>query len=1286
MHALGTRSGRRPRQGSAFLFLLLSWTPAAGQAPQQGVPGGALQIIGQDGAVAGACPLKHTEVRADIAGFVGRTTVRQIFHNPTDRKIEAVYVFPLPRDAAVDSMVMTVGDRRVLGQIKPRDEAREIYEAARQAGRVAGLLDQERPNIFTQSVANIEPGVEVVIEIAYVETLRYEEGRFEWVFPMVVGPRYIPGGGSARAPMTKGQDTPQVPDASKITPPVTPEGTRAGHDISLRVSIDGGSVEMAPFDVESELHEIVTTPARCPGCVMVELKDRAEIPTRDFVLRYRIGSEDIGDSVLMHRDDRGEFMTLILQPPRRVVPEQLVNRELVFVLDTSGSMSGFPIEKARETMSKLIDTMQEGDTFNVITFAGQTRILWPEPRPNTPENRAEAQALLAKQKGGGGTEMMKAIEAALKPTERADHKGSLNGVGGGDIEGVMASVVAALPNMYPRGQRVRVLVEWTRYEIDEQADRTWLLLPDGERVAATRFRIESGGITCRTGETLLLEGTWRRDGDSALLDVESARFASAAEKTRPWLAPAHLRHWVGDGSSVRVLIPATQVRPVLQDGAAPGVVDLPIGKDAIRAEILHWELREGSFQPRPGQWVELRGAWMKRNGDERAFVVDRAVWPLRPSATSGEFLPPGVRCVEETAEILYEPADSERPYDRRIAADSPGGGPPVSEPLTVEGRWSSDRPVTAMSASGTSEQYLLSNDGTVALAVTTLRADLRKPEDGQYVRLTGRVAMTAVGSVLQAEDVEPLPVERVASYTPDELATTPAEGRVVRLLVPASRCVAWPPPNCRSSWTGLQVRTSEGVPIDIPLESWRARPILEGEDDTTLLFEGRWRKHHYAHHRLSLEPIGIWSSLWPQPEPTAPIRVVCFMTDGYVGNDMAIIDAVKKYADTARVFSFGIGNSVNRYLLDGIAHAGRGEAEYVTLASQAEAAVERFHERILAPVLTDITIDWGDLPITDVYPRRIPDLFAAQPIMLHGRIDRAANGPNGPAGGDAAANVPPEIAGTITLRGNTGAGPFDRAIEIRPEQFSPRDAFAADNPTLPSLWARAKVADLMNQDLAALQQGTFPEPLKSQITNLGVEFNLMTQFTSFVAVEEMTVTVGGEPVRIEVPVEMPSGVSYEGVFGEPVQAGFAVGGALRAAPAQAAGKAPAARRLEVQRAGRAGQLFQDDESEEATPTTPTEPRDKLAEPLRDLAEKVAKEGAEGNLTVSRMKVVDHRLDVIVTLSDTSAATRKALITLGFKQTGESKAARLLIGSIDVRKLAELAKLDAVISVRPVIAP
>src|SRR5215213_3075040 len=159
----------------------------------QQVTQGELEAVGKDGKPMGACPLKHTDVKAEISGFLSRVKVTQEFENNFSDKIEAVYVFPLPQNAAVDDMTMKIGDRTVRGQIKKREEAREIYEAAKSNGQIASLLDQERTNIFTQAVANILPGEKVSIEISYVETLKYENGQYEFVFPMVVGPRYIPG-------------------------------------------------------------------------------------------------------------------------------------------------------------------------------------------------------------------------------------------------------------------------------------------------------------------------------------------------------------------------------------------------------------------------------------------------------------------------------------------------------------------------------------------------------------------------------------------------------------------------------------------------------------------------------------------------------------------------------------------------------------------------------------------------------------------------------------------------------------------------------------------------------------------------------------------------------------------------------------------------------------------------------------------------------------------------------------------------------------------------------------
>ena len=137
-------------------------------------------------------PLKHTSVRANVAGYIGTVDVTQQFHNPFDGKIEAVYVFPLPHNAAVNEFVMTVGERRIRGIIREREEAKQVYEEARGQGYVASLLEQDRPNVFTQRVANIEPGKQIDVSVRYFHTLSYSDGWYEWVFPMVVGPRFNP--------------------------------------------------------------------------------------------------------------------------------------------------------------------------------------------------------------------------------------------------------------------------------------------------------------------------------------------------------------------------------------------------------------------------------------------------------------------------------------------------------------------------------------------------------------------------------------------------------------------------------------------------------------------------------------------------------------------------------------------------------------------------------------------------------------------------------------------------------------------------------------------------------------------------------------------------------------------------------------------------------------------------------------------------------------------------------------------------------------------------------------
>jgi len=826
------------------LPLIVFFYPQTTASAQGGYTSGALTVTDSSGKARATCPLKHTDVKAEISGFISRVVVTQQFENPFKEKIEAVYTFPLPQNAAVDDMTMIVGERTIRGKILPREEAQAVYDAAKSSGKVASLLDQERPNIFTQSVANILPGNEIKITISYVETLSYVNGAYEFVFPMVVGPRYVPGAPTGRR---RGNgfaaDTNRVPDASRITPNSPPPAMRSGHDISLDVTLDAGLIL---DDVNSKTHLVDIERTDAHGAHL-HLRDGSTIPNKDFVLRYDVAGREIQDALLTHRSDKGGYFTLILQPPDRVTAEDVRPKELVFVLDTSGSMEGFPIEKAKETMKLALDSLYPSDTFNLITFAGDTEILFSKPVPATRANLNKARAFLNSRSGSGGTEMMTAIKAALEPSD-----------------------------------------------------------------------------------------------------------------------------------------------------------------------------------------------------------------------------------------------DQSR------------------------------------------------------------------------------------------------------------------------------------------------------------------------------------------------------------------IRIVCFMTDGYVGNDMEIISEVQKHPN-ARVFSFGIGSSVNRFLLDKMAEVGRGEVEYVDLNDDGSAAARRFHERVRNPLLTDISIDWNNLPVADVYPQRIPDLFAAKPLVLTGRFTSAGRG-------------------TIRLKGKMGGSDFVREIPVElPETMALHDVLAP-------LWARARVDNLMNEDYAGAQSGNMRADLKDTITQLGIEYRLMTQFTSFVAVEEMVVTDGGQQRRIDVPVETPEGVKgdvdpQESIVNIPKQAssklrgsaksrtmvvsrsvlnssvpmsigggagggvGPGRGGNMGSGSIAQPGALPSTNSPPTRADAVLGVMNTDAVAQSVDKKESDELRPKLHPSLLAVVEKLQR---KETLTAAdeRGFIRNGKAEVQVWLSDKSPASIAKLKQLGFEVVLDAKSSKLIIGRLPVEKLETLARLDFVKYVSP----
>jgi len=822
--------------------------------------GGALDALDKDGNTLGPCPLQHTDVKVEISGLFARTIVEQTYANPYPRTIEAVYTFPLSNHAAVDRMMMIVRsgetEKTIEGEVKERSIARAMYEDARESGYVASLLEQERPNIFTQSVANIEPGATVKVRIATIELARRKNGIAEYVFPMVVGPRYIPGhaasmptlpdgwevregvvlrapagvevavetpfaaarltqlleraipvrapknetidqllqlgegvqfsakygnGSSERgvyfparglgelngrffyAPLGKDQgtgfagDTNQVPDASRITPMPVKPSDRAGHDISVTVTIDSGGPAIR--DIVSELHAVTRTRGS-DSMETVTLDDKKTIPNRDFILRWKTADTAIEPAFFTHvvqssdanadASVQGGYFALMLEPPARVAPAEIRPRELIFVLDVSGSMNGFPVEKSKALARKAIASMRAGDTFNFITFAGATSVLWPEPRAANEENRKFAEDFVNGAYGAGGTEMMAAINAALV-----------------------------------------------------------------------------------------------QDGRSGIL-------------------PAKLLDMPADGRTVRIAV--------------------------------------------------------AHNG----FLRDVA------------------------------------------------------------------------------------------------------------------------GTTLDAGEGRTIPVELSIAM--------PANPKKLAIIVDGT---------------------------------WETR-------DGKRLFSAKSAKFEDADART---------------------RFVFFLTDGYIGNDQAVVAAVGQNARASRVFSFGIGNSVNRFLLEEMARAGRGTCEIVTLADEADGVIERLTRRIESPVLTDIELDISaNLGIHDLLPAgdHLPDLYDQEPIVLMGRFDHAASG-------------------SITVRGRTGAGAWERTISVvLPETQTEHDV-------VKTLWARAKVDALLLPKLAAVENQSLDAPTKRAVIRLGESYSIATAYTSFVAIEKSRVVVGGKPMLVAVPVELPDGTNWAGFFGEGVR-------------------------------------------------------------------------------------------------------------------------------------------------------
>lgn len=370
---------------------------------------GRLQGVVSDSAVVIDLPLEHTSAHIDVTGNIQRATVRQIYGNTCEEPIEAVYTFPLPDNGAVDRMSMYIGDRLVVGRIYEKEEARTIYEESVQEGRTASLLEQERPNIFTQTVGNILPGDSITIEISYVATIPYDDGRYTLSFPMVIAPRFTPGVPTGITGTGWTPDTDRVPDASRVTPHVVPEGMRTGYDIDLSVSLVTGFPTGQVRSLNHDIDEERSSSDR----IDISLSREDEIPNRDFVLTYTSTSNSIEPAFLASNSEQGGHFLLILQPDVAPEPDDLVPKEMFFLVDCSGSMNGRPIEAAKEMVRQFIRGMNPDDSFQIMRFSDTSSAMSAVPLENTELNVQRGIGYIDALSGEGGTQMLNGVRTAV---------------------------------------------------------------------------------------------------------------------------------------------------------------------------------------------------------------------------------------------------------------------------------------------------------------------------------------------------------------------------------------------------------------------------------------------------------------------------------------------------------------------------------------------------------------------------------------------------------------------------------------------------------------------------------------------------------------------------------------------------------------------------------------------------------------------------------------------------------------------------------------------------------
>jgi Ca-activated chloride channel family protein len=356
-------------------------------------------LVKSDDSSVDQMPLKATTAEVKIAGVIADVVVTQIYKNEGKKPLETVYVFPASTRAAVYGMRMTIGERTIEARIQRREEARQAYEKAKQEGKGASLLEQHRPNVFQMNVANIMPGDEIRTELRYTELLVPADGVYEFVYPTVAGPRY------------SNQTAAEAPASEQWSAnPYLHQGEAPPYTFELRLELTAGLPiqEMTCSSHKAKIDYVDKSRAR------LQLDDSERSGgNRDFILTYRLAGSRIETGLLLYEGKEENFFLMMMQPPGRVKEAELPPREYVFIVDVSGSMHGYPLDISKKLLKDLIGGLRLTDTFNVLLFAGGSELLAEKSLPATPENVLRALEVIERQRGGGGTELLPALQRAL---------------------------------------------------------------------------------------------------------------------------------------------------------------------------------------------------------------------------------------------------------------------------------------------------------------------------------------------------------------------------------------------------------------------------------------------------------------------------------------------------------------------------------------------------------------------------------------------------------------------------------------------------------------------------------------------------------------------------------------------------------------------------------------------------------------------------------------------------------------------------------------------------------